>query len=262
MTNRDGLRCAEGACRVLRLLACLEGTPSGYGEPAAGGTSVVDALECANGRRRLGPRFGCTAGARGGSGDDGAAGVMACGRGSGTRRERCGGSDHASDVWPMARALCTPPSSAKIAARRARPRCRSRDRGAGARGAGAGPCAGARRQGAPREGEVGHGGEARLVRAQREQEVGDAVAPRAGRRRGRARTSSTRAGRRAATSSAPASPTSHVPSAPRSSTRPVRRVQLARVVADEVAEQPERRALGGLAAPRGRGRTTFAPRWA
>ena len=38
------------------------------------------------------------------------------------------------------------------------------------------------------------------------------------------------------------------------------RVQLARVVADEVAEQPERALLGRVRPPRGLGRTTFAPR--
>ena len=64
------------------------------------------------------------------------------------------------------------------------------------------------------------------------------------------------------TSSAPASPTSHVPSRPGSSTSPVARVQLARVVVDEVAEQAERGALRPASAAPARGRTTFAPRWA
>ena len=52
------------------------------------------------------------------------------------------------------------------------------------------------------------------------------------------------------TSTAPASPTTQTPSAPRSSTSPVAGVQLARLVADEVAEQAERRALRPVAAPR------------
>ena len=59
-----------------------------------------------------------------------------------------------------------------------------------------------------------------------------------------------------------ASPTSQTPSAPRSSTSPVRGVQVARLVADEVAEQPERDGcapgLGAGAAPAARRRDARA----
>ena len=41
-----------------------------------------------------------------------------------------------------------------------------------------------------------------------------------------------------------------------------RRVDLARPVADQVAEQPQRGALRRLVPPARRGRTTLAPRWA
>ena len=44
--------------------------------------------------------------------------------------------------------------------------------------------------------------------------------------------------------------------------QPRARVQLARVVADEVAQQPERGRLGGRARARACGLTTFAPRLA
>ena len=126
----------------------------------------------------------------------------------------------------------------------------------------AGAAAGARASGAPREGEVRDGREALLVGAQREQQVRDAVAARQLGVVARARSSSRRAGRPAATSSAPASPTSHVPSAPALEHEPGPRVQLARVVADEVAEQAERGALGRAVARGAFGRTTFAPRCA
>ncbi len=67
-----------------------------------------------------------------------------------------------------------------------------------------------------------------------------------------ARTSSRPGGRPGRTSSAPASPTSQTPSAPRSGREPGARVQRARVVAEQVAEQAERRPLGRVAGARPR----------
>ena len=136
---------------------------------------------------------------------------------------------------------------------------------------GRGPSAGACRAGAqaapdpPRragEGQVRDRGEARLVLAQGEQQLGDPVAGRQ-RRVGDPHAPAVHvAARRGATSSAPASPTSQTPSAPRSSTRPVRASRLAGVVADEIAEQAERRrARARDCAGCRRRRTTFAPRW-
>ena len=111
------------------------------------------------------------------------------------------------------------------------------------------------------EGEVGHGGEALLVGAQREQQVGDAVARRQ-RGVGHAHAPAVHAPAAAADEQrAGLARRARRPSRPRSSTSPVARVQLARVVADEVAEQPERRAPRRRPARRvRRGRTTFAPR--
>ena len=77
-----------------------------------------------------------------------------------------------------------------------------------------------------------------------------------------ARTSSTRAGRRADEQRA------RLPDEPDAERAALQheagpRVQLARLVADEVAEQPERGALGARPARGcGFGRTTFAPRLA
>ena len=111
------------------------------------------------------------------------------------------------------------------------------------------------------EREVGDRREAVLVLAQREQQVGGPVGARERRvvvgTRTQKQCTRRPPGR---TSTAPASPTSHAPSPPRSGTRPVRPWQLARVVADEVAEQPERGPLRPLAGRR-RG-STLAPRLA
>ena len=63
------------------------------------------------------------------------------------------------------------------------------------------------------------------------------------------------------TSSAPASPTSQTPSAPRSSDEPGAGVQLARLVAEQVAEQPERRPLRRRRPRAARGRTTARRGW-
>ena len=112
------------------------------------------------------------------------------------------------------------------------------------------------------EGEVGDGGEALLVLAQREQQVRDAVAGR--QRRASARCTHQQCTRRppGATSSAPASPTSQTPSAPRSSTSPVRACSSRASWPTRSPSSPSAVALRRRRRPRGCGLTTFAPRLA
>ena len=110
------------------------------------------------------------------------------------------------------------------------------------------------------EREVGHGGEARLVLAQREQEVGGAV----GRRQLAVHLHAPAVG------PAPAGPDqqrarlSHQPDAEGAALEhePGAGVQLARLVADEVAEQAERGRAPARRPSARRGRTTSAPRFA
>ena len=111
------------------------------------------------------------------------------------------------------------------------------------------------------EREVGHGGEARLVLAQGEQQVRRAVGGGQARDRRRARTSSARGGRRAGRAARPPPPRATRRGRPRSSTRPVR-------ACSSRASWPTRspsRPSAVRSAPVSRrraGRTTFAPRLA
>ena len=105
-----------------------------------------------------------------------------------------------------------------------------------------------------REAEVRDLGEAELVLAQRQQQVGDAVAaPAAHRRLGDPHAPAVDPPAAASrTRSAPCSPTSQTPSVAALERQAGRAQQLALGVADQVAEQPERDALGaaiGAAAP-------------
>ena len=103
--------------------------------------------------------------------------------------------------------------------------------------------------------------EARLVLAQREQQVRDAVG---GRQLGRrpSRTSSRRAGRRAGPAARRPRRRARRRAGRARARGPVRACSVARLVADQVAEQAERRPLGPGRRRAARGRTTFAPRLA
>ena len=117
-----------------------------------------------------------------------------------------------------------------------------------------------RRHGGAAEREVGHRGEARLVLAQREQQVRRAV----GRRQLAVDLHAPAVdapAARAARAARPPRPTSQAPSAPRSSASPVR---ACRSRASWPSRSPSRPSAvrSGASPARGRGRTTFAPRFA
>ena len=163
---------------------------------------IVRALRGARSARRARPRGPRGAGGRGGSGGRGvgaAAGGHEREAADGQRRRRRSGRERGASWHDMVRR----PSTLRAMARRLnfhadRPCDCHVERPARRRARGASRLqAPAHAPARARERVVGHGGEALLVLAQREQQVGDAVGRRQVRVRARARTSSARGGRRA-----------------------------------------------------------------